>query len=109
MTNNVKIKTISGELVKKARKENNLSLVQLNKLTGIDYGVLSKIENGIRAMSSKHLLPISKAVKISVNKLRSALISDKIIKEVEKYPELKKDILFMVNKKLENKRNEEAI
>ena len=51
----IKYKTIE-EAIKESRKEQNLSLVQLNKLTGITASYINRLENGERKKPSLDIL-----------------------------------------------------
>lgn len=55
-----------GERVHLARKKNGLTQDQLSEDTGLDRTYISQIENGRRNPSSKSILELSRALKISV-------------------------------------------
>ena len=57
---------ILGEMIKKARKERNLTQEQLGKLIGVKKSEISKLERNARNMTISTVLKIFKALKANV-------------------------------------------
>jgi len=57
---------ILGEMIKKARKENNLTQEQLGKLVGVQKAQISKIENNTKDVRFSTIMKVFAALKASV-------------------------------------------
>ena len=57
---------ILGEMIKKARKERNLTQEQLGELIGVKKSEISKLERNARNMTISNVLKIFKALKANV-------------------------------------------
>ena len=64
--------------VKEYRLKNNLTIVQLSKLSGVSKSTISNIENDIKHPTFPTLCNIAKALKVDVNEL---FLCDKKSKE----------------------------
>lgn len=62
-------KEILGKNVKKFRKRLNLTLVDLEVMTGLDSGDLSRIETGQVNITFTKLVKIAESLKVSLNDL----------------------------------------
>ncbi len=57
---------ILGEMIKKVRKEKNLTQEQLGKLVGVQKAQISKIENNIKDVRFSTIMRVFSALKASV-------------------------------------------
>ena len=57
---------ILGEMIKKARKEKNLTQEQLGKLVGVQKAQISKIENNTKDVRFSTIMKVFSALKASV-------------------------------------------
>ncbi|WP_426983969.1 helix-turn-helix domain-containing protein [Brevibacillus borstelensis] len=72
-----------GDVLKKYRKQSNLSISQLARLTGVHKGVIAKIENGsTRRPGLKITMPLAKVLNIPTDKIVELYI------EIDKRPEV---------------------
>ena len=56
-----------GDRLRRARKRFNLTISQLNKLTGLSVGNISDLENNKNLPSVSALIPLSKALNVSID------------------------------------------
>ena len=56
-----------GEMIKKARKEKNLTQADLGKLVGVQKAQISKLENGASNVTIGTILKVFEALKAKVN------------------------------------------
>ena len=56
-----------GEMIKKARKEKNLTQAELGKLVGVQKAQISKLENGASNVTIGTILKVFEALKAKVN------------------------------------------
>lgn len=56
-----------GEMIKKARKEKNLTQAELGELVGVQKAQISKLENGASNVTIGTILKVFKALKAKVN------------------------------------------
>jgi len=56
-----------GEMIKKARKEKNLTQEELGKLVGVQKAQISKLENGASNVTIGTILKVFEALKAKVN------------------------------------------
>lgn len=68
-----------GENIRKRRKELNLTIVEVQRMTGISNGNLSGIENGKSAPSAQAIIALSKVLKCTTD----YLLLDKTVQESE--------------------------
>lgn len=72
-----------GQTFKKIRKERQLFLEEVNKETGINKTLLSRIENGKRLPTKEQVIQLSKYYKVTKNELIVQWLSDKLVYEVK--------------------------
>ena len=58
---------IIGEMIKRARKERNLTQTELGKLIGVQKGQISKLEKGSSNVTINTILKVFNALKAKVN------------------------------------------
>jgi len=69
-----------GEIIREHRKRRNLSQAELAKLADVDPSFISRIEKGDYKLTSlKSLQGLSRALKIKVEELTGAIVSNKLI------------------------------
>ena len=72
-----------GEIIKKAREENNYFLRQVAAELDIDQAIISKFERGERKPTKKQVLKFASFFKIDKDKILVAWLSDKVIYDLE--------------------------
>lgn len=72
-----------GERIKKIREEQGIPLRIVAFHLGVDQAVLSKIENGKRKATKKHVELISDYFNVSMKELLIDWLSDKIIYDIK--------------------------
>jgi DNA-binding XRE family transcriptional regulator len=74
--NELKLELI-GEMIKKARKERNLTQAQLGKLVGVQKAQISKLENNARNVTIDTVLKVFHALKAQVS-FKVSLANEKL-------------------------------
>ena len=72
-----------GNVLKEIREINNFSLQDVTRVTGINYTLLSRIENGKRLPTKEQIKKLASFYKFNEKELITHLISDKIIYEIK--------------------------
>ena len=72
-----------GEIIKKAREENNYFLRQVAAELDIDQAIISKFERGERKPTKKQVLKFASFFKIDKDKILVAWLSDKVVYDLE--------------------------
>jgi len=72
-----------GEIIKKAREENNYFLRQVAAELDIDQAIISKFERGERKPTKKQVLKFASFFKLDKDKILVAWLSDKVVYDLE--------------------------
>ncbi|MFV0225495.1 helix-turn-helix domain-containing protein [Empedobacter falsenii] len=92
-----------GELLRKIRTENNLTLVEMSKILDIDNSLLGKIENNIRNPTEEIIEKISEKFNSNFEDLIIASYSDRFVDSYNRCPkELKEKIVKSFLYKIDN-------
>jgi transcriptional regulator with XRE-family HTH domain len=76
------MKKTFGEYIRWHRKNKGFTLTQLAKKLGLDYGNLSKMENGKRDFDENKLPKLAKVFDVSIEELNDEYVSDKLAKHI---------------------------
>ncbi|HOS84599.1 MAG TPA: Fic family protein [Bacteroidales bacterium] len=88
------------EIIKKARISQNMTMLTLSNLSGIDQALLSKYESGQRIPSEAHIQNLSRALEIPYTEIRTAYITEKIY-EIIQFEETAKEALQAAEARIE--------
>jgi transcriptional regulator with XRE-family HTH domain len=93
-----------GNQIRKARIDKKLELKEVQKETGIDYTLLSRLESGDRLPSREQVFHLSDFYNLDRNELLVAWQSDKISSNIKDYDGyLIKKVLEVVGERLKHK------
>ncbi len=88
-----------GEILRKLREKNNLSLRKVAESTSIDIAILSKMERGERKLSKDIVLKLANLYNYDSEELLVLLLSEKILYEIQD-EELGEKALKVAEKKI---------
>jgi predicted nucleotidyltransferase len=72
-----------GQQLRQLRKNKKLTLAKVTELTGIDTGLLSKIERGDRIISKESLLILSAIYETRFDELEMLRLGEKVLAQIE--------------------------
>lgn len=74
----------TGELIRKYRKEKNLTMKKLGELVGVSEQAISQYERGLRNANLEMLIKLSNALDIDVNNLleENSTISQEVLENI---------------------------
>lgn len=89
-----------GEIIKKAREDNNYILRHVGAELDIDQAIISKFERGERKPTKEQVLKFATFFDINQNELLIAWLSDKVVYELEN-ESLAEEVLKVAEEKIQ--------
>jgi HTH-type transcriptional regulator, competence development regulator len=96
----MKVQYTFGDIIKKLRKDKNLTLREVAEELQIDTSMLGKIERNNRKPSKELFIKLVKFFKVNDNELKIALLSDKFAYQVMDEKVAAKEVLQVAEQKI---------